>query len=235
MVFLPQATYGQMGTVAQPMQAPAQDVADPFVWGSGGRRMSPEDIAAEREIAATLMQNGMDFSPVGHWTQGLARVGQSLVGALQSSHADKAAEANKAYEDQIAQALLGGGDQASIAGRVLTDPNLANLQPVAKMIYERANPKPINNDTKNDLDLIEARLGTDAGTNYLRGVADPIVTIPLPGGGVISAPRSEVPALMAQLSGGVAPTGGAAPVKPVGKLTPIPDEGGPTARPSGGF
>lgn len=141
MVFLPQATYGQLGTVAQPMQAPAQDVADPFVWGSGGRRMSPEDIAAEREIAASLMQNGMDFSPVGHWTQGLARVGQSLVGALQSSHADKAAEANKAYEDQIAQALLGGGDQASIAGRVLTDPNLANLQPVAKMIYERANPK----------------------------------------------------------------------------------------------
>lgn len=70
--------------------------------------------------------------------------------------------------------------------------------------YERANPKPINNDTLNDLGLIEGRLGRDAGDSYLRRLADPDVTVPLPNGQIYVGPRSG---MAAALGGG----GSAAP------------------------
>src|SRR3546814_20801155 len=47
--------------------------AQPFTWGQGGQRLTPEDIALQRRLAAQQMQQGADFSPIGHWSQGLAR------------------------------------------------------------------------------------------------------------------------------------------------------------------
>lgn len=38
--------------------------AEPFVWGDGGTRMTPEDIARRREMADALIAQGADFSPV---------------------------------------------------------------------------------------------------------------------------------------------------------------------------
>ena len=56
---------------------------------------------------------------------------------------------------------------------------------------------------------------------------DPDVFITLPNGQVYAGPRSGLAAAM---------TGGAAaPPKPVGPLTPLPDDGGPTPPASGGF
>jgi hypothetical protein len=53
---------------------------EPFLWGRGGRRRTADDIALERRFAQQQMATGADASPVGHWTQGLARVANGLAG-----------------------------------------------------------------------------------------------------------------------------------------------------------
>lgn len=87
--------------------------SSPFFWGQGGRQLTPEQIAREREIAAALMQSGADYSPVAHWAQGLARVAQAGVGAFKDWRATQDQEAGMQsardkYGAEIA-ALLGGG------------------------------------------------------------------------------------------------------------------------------
>src|SRR3546814_20482224 len=60
----------------------------------GGQRLTPEDIALQRRLAAQQMQQGADFSPIGHWSQGLARVAPGLFGGMRERRADTASEAN---------------------------------------------------------------------------------------------------------------------------------------------
>lgn len=42
----------------------------PFIWGAGGEKLTPEQVKRLRENS----QHKSDFSPVGHWTQGAARL-----------------------------------------------------------------------------------------------------------------------------------------------------------------
>ncbi|MCB4862391.1 hypothetical protein K7W03_22635 [Sphingobium sp. PNB] len=60
---------------------------------------------------------------------------------------------------------------------------------VAKQQWERANPKPVNNDTANDFSYIEQTLGRDSALQWLKNKTDPIVSIPVPGGTYLG-PRS---------------------------------------------
>src|SRR3546814_7656957 len=60
--------------------------AQAFTWGQGGQRLTPEDIALQRRLAAQQMQQGADFSPIGYWSQGLARVAQGLFGEIGRAH-----------------------------------------------------------------------------------------------------------------------------------------------------
>src|SRR3546814_19230762 len=53
------------------------------------------------------MQQGADFSPIGHWSQGLARVAQGLFGGMRERRADKESEANAAESNAVLQALMG--------------------------------------------------------------------------------------------------------------------------------
>src|SRR3546814_3091554 len=61
----------------------------------------------QRRLAAQQMQQGADFSPIGHWSQGLARVAQGLFGGMRERRADKASEANAAESNAVLQALMG--------------------------------------------------------------------------------------------------------------------------------
>lgn len=98
----PSVTTMQPGGVTN-MPAPA------YVNGAGGKRLTPDTIAQRSRMAQGLMASGMDTSPVGHWTQGAARVAQALVGSLQQRGLDKAADANAAETDSIAKLLMQGG------------------------------------------------------------------------------------------------------------------------------
>lgn len=87
----------------------SDQAATTFVWGKGGRRMTPEDIMRERAIAARQMQT--DYSPIQSPWQGLARVADQVTGALRDKEARKASERNAADSATIAQ-LLANPDMA---------------------------------------------------------------------------------------------------------------------------
>src|SRR6185312_16825685 len=86
----------------------AVDMAAPFVWGAGGRRLTPEEILMERRAASALGSEAMSTAPVGHWSQGLNRVLQGLMAGYDSYSADQASRQNGAESSAVIQALLGG-------------------------------------------------------------------------------------------------------------------------------
>lgn len=91
-------------------------VNDFFVWGQGGSKKTPEQIAREREVADAILARAGDTSPVGHWTQGAARVVDALGGVVRQRRADAAdaeiADVNKG----LISSLLGGGTSAASSG-----------------------------------------------------------------------------------------------------------------------
>lgn len=96
----------------------AASPSQPFFWGAGGQAMSPEQVARQREIAAALMQQGSDYSPVGHWLQGAARASQGLVGGLKDRWANEAEQAGQSEYQELFNSVLGGGGGASPANPV---------------------------------------------------------------------------------------------------------------------
>jgi len=70
------------------------------------------DIAAQRKLALALQGQAIDTSPVGHWTQALARAVQGGVGGMNQS---AAAAGEKARQDALAQALAGSGTFGSLS------------------------------------------------------------------------------------------------------------------------
>lgn len=169
-----QGAPGLFAPLGTPIMAPQQDVVSPqqaFTWGQGGAQITPDEIARRRAIAQA--QGKSDYSPVGHWSQGVGRVVDSLMAGLEGRKLDKAAAANSEHSAAIVQALLGGnGDAASAA---MVDPTLSSdVQGLAKMQWERAHPKPVSNDTVNDYQFISQTLGPDAGKRFLESKANPI-------------------------------------------------------------
>ena len=89
----------------------------PFIWGSGGRKLTPQEAAARREIENAILEKGIDFSPVADPFQGLGRVANAAAGAFRRSRlgADEAdiASRNKALVSPILAALTGGSTAAA--------------------------------------------------------------------------------------------------------------------------
>jgi hypothetical protein len=195
---------------AQPgWAASPREPTDPFMWGAGGARMRPEDIARQREMAAQMQMAGADTSPVGHWTQGLARVAQALSGHVREKQANKAAEGLSARDAAIAEALLGGG--SDVAMRAMLDPYASQgTRGAAKMIWDQANQKPPT-PTETERMMIASGLTPGspewraANQRLLEGKTDPLIAATLPGGRFYSGPQSGLASLMG--GGGQASTG----------------------------
>jgi len=86
----------------------------PFVWGRNGEALTPDQVAALRELADAQRGKMGDTSPVGHWTAGAARVVDALGGVLKERRADKAEAAGMASADSyvadnpVLSSLIGG-------------------------------------------------------------------------------------------------------------------------------
>ena len=84
----------------------------PFIWAAGGRKLTPQEAAARREIENAILEKGIDFSPVADPFQGLGRVANAAAGAFRRSRlgADEAdiTSRNKALVSPILAALTGG-------------------------------------------------------------------------------------------------------------------------------
>lgn len=134
---MPMAAYGAVDPVAQALM---QQPDEPFVWGAGGAKMSPEQVAMLRAQGEGLVQS--DYSPVGHWTQGLGRVVDNIDGGLKVKRAKAMEGENRDYQARMADALATGDiDDATIA-RVLMDPNASQgAQQFAAMQLKARQPK----------------------------------------------------------------------------------------------
>jgi len=67
---------------------------------SGRPPATQEDLSAKRRMAQVLMQQATDASPVGHWTQALARAVQGISGGMASNQAASGAQELAAYDEK---------------------------------------------------------------------------------------------------------------------------------------
>lgn len=227
----------------------------PFVWGQGGRRMTPDDIAREREIAASLMSP--DYSPVASPWQGLARVSENLTGALRERKADKASQSNADYSAQIAQSLLnpsvpgsaspGAGQSPASGGnlmQVIADPYAdPSVKALAQMQLEQQQKVAMKQFEYQNRELPEvaqlAQIANDttqpewmrkAAADRITAMNDPLAVIPDLGGGIggYVGPRSQLgPTMERQLGQSGTNTGDI--------ISDPRKQGGQSASPAGNF
>lgn len=100
---------------------------EPFIWGQGGKKLSPADVARNRQVAAALAANGRTPQNVG---QGFNRIGEALLYNSMTGRANRAEEEGRASAAAALAGLMGN-----------EDPDMA-------AIMETAN-NPWMNDTQN--------------------------------------------------------------------------------------
>lgn len=88
---------------------------------------TPESIARKRKLAELMMREGTQTGPIGHWSQGAARMVNALMGGIAMNRADKAeSEGRKSATDALARAL--SGDMGSAPSQ--QDPNGAMMEAI---------------------------------------------------------------------------------------------------------
>jgi hypothetical protein len=100
--------------------------------------LSPEEVALRRRQGQYAYQQGTDASPVGHWTQALARVVQGANAGVWNSQAQEGeaqgrATANKA----LTEALMSPSPQAAIARGLQTPYGQEMFGPMASGIVQQ--------------------------------------------------------------------------------------------------
>lgn len=109
--------------------------------GPGGKRMTPEEIALMRKRNAQMIAAGSDYSPIQHWTQGLARVAEALVGGLNERRLDKRL-AKQAEADRLYTADLLRNPAPDRIAQILLDPNAPpEARKYAEMQFDVQNRK----------------------------------------------------------------------------------------------
>jgi spore germination cell wall hydrolase CwlJ-like protein len=148
-------------------------MAAPFVWGSGGRQLTPDQVEAEKKVANALMMKGMDYSPVQHWSQGAARVAQALMGGLDYSLADAAGKKNTAADKELLSTLLAGGAAPSPTAPSAS-PAPASAPPAPAMtsnkVYDNNEPSPLDPPSGVDRDLLARTVLAEAGNQGPTGM-----------------------------------------------------------------
>ena len=128
---------------------------EPFQWGSGGRRMTPDQIAREREIAEAM--SAVDYSPIQSPWQGLARLGENVLGGLRGREANKAEQANLDYSDEILQSLMnpGGVPSATGAPGVASPAPGANIRQLSAILADPYASPQVQALAKRQLDMAD--------------------------------------------------------------------------------
>jgi len=108
-------------------------------------------------IANALMQQGMDASPVQHWSQGLNRVAQALLGGYRGNQAEQAAMTLQKQEEAKAAAARAEAQRKA---------QMEAQQPVYK--YEGGQWWNVNPNLQNPLAVSQATQKKDEMTAYQR-------------------------------------------------------------------
>lgn len=109
----------------------------PFIWGDGGQQLTPEQVARRRLMALQQGVQARDTSPVGHWSQALARGANGLIAGLGERSATRQENAGLASADTAIQgnpvlsALMGGQQMPGMTpvpqGAGMAPPELAAM------------------------------------------------------------------------------------------------------------
>lgn len=191
------------------MALPATDeAAAPFVWGNGGAQLTPEQIAARRKVAESMMQEAGDYSPIRSIWQGVARAAKGIVGGMQAHDANEAEKANADANKQLIASLLSGGGAASPAAVSSSTPDVAVSAGPAPAdttgkIYSNDEPSPLDPPSGTDRTRMIATILGEAGNEPQLGknaVASVIRTRAVDGGyggdtpsAVVTAPNQFEP------------------------------------------
>ena len=96
-------------------------MAEAFTWGAGGAKLTPEQLALARALLNRKKSQGIDTSPVGHWTAGAARVVDALGDVVQERRLNNQQAENDQYNVSQTEPLiaaLSGGSAATVAAPV---------------------------------------------------------------------------------------------------------------------
>lgn len=215
-----------------PAEAMGNGAPQPFVWGEGGSRLTPEQIAAQLEGAQSRIR--ADTSPVGHWMEGAARVVDSIIGGLQMRDAMKEQEKNRSAEQEIIEQLTAGNPEA--IGRAMTSPSASGgTRDYAGMLFQQQNPKP---QAPTEFERYLAASGVVPGSpewvsameTKVRNSLDPFTSV-VSGGNQISGRQS----LVEQALSGFLPQGAPGGAEPPPVLPRDHKFGGPTPTASAPF
>src|SRR5262245_61836367 len=98
----------------------------PDTYADSGVYATNDALARRRRAAETLLLQGASAEPVRHWTQGLARVVQALVGGYEGYRTDKE---ERERDEKVSQGLLTGMGVTTPATGVSPTPAPARTTP----------------------------------------------------------------------------------------------------------
>lgn len=208
-----------------------QTTSEPFVWGQGGRRMTPDAIERERALASRQMQT--DYSPIYSPWQGLARLSDNILGGLRYRDAERAEEDNLARSDAVARALTGGGTPSAsappgapqssapggdmgLAMQVLGDPYASSgNRAIAKMLvdnaeFDRREKLKASNREQPEIvqlaqianDASRPQWERDAARDRVEVLNNPEIVVPIEGRGTFIGGRKDLRTVLGGGSGG---------------------------------
>lgn len=90
-------------------------MAEAFVWGAGGAKLTPEQLALAKAVLARKKSQGVDTSPVGHWTAGAARVVDALGDVFQERRLNTQQAENDQYNAAQTEPLIAAISGANAA------------------------------------------------------------------------------------------------------------------------
>ena len=126
-------------------------IQSPFLWGSNGEKLTPEQVARRHAQADEKLKGVGDTSPVGHWLQGAGRVVNAITGKIQERRADASEKLGMdgadAYvrNDPVLSGLLGGGTAPATAGTPSTGqmPQGVNADSIRAGLVARGLPEHV--------------------------------------------------------------------------------------------
>jgi hypothetical protein len=114
-----------------------------IIQGIASQPARPDENALKRRLerALAMRQAGMDFSPVQHWTQGLARLSQALVGAWDEKQAESGLEGvaearRQKLADVLARSREPGADMRGLMLEAASDPDFASISGPLSSVWE---------------------------------------------------------------------------------------------------
>lgn len=139
----------------------------PFIWGAGGQQLTPDQVERLRQSAGASAARGVDTSPVGHWSQGLARLVDAFGGYRGNLRANEQEAAGLASADAIMAgspvlAALGGVDPAVQASGGMSMPSGDRAAQIRAGLIQRGLPEHIADGF---LMNFQDESGLDAGIN----------------------------------------------------------------------